>query len=327
MQFLDFKSLLYSDTLIPDIFISEFLPALNSEYVKLYIYCVFLAKYNKNPPLTEIASVLDIPADTVKQGFTFLDNLGLISWTDDGVVIKDLKEAEINRHFRPKTLSTPEEASKNADLHEKRRQVIDAINNKFFSGGMSPTWYLDIDTLFDNYKFEEDVMLLLFTHCNNHNGLSKHYIAKVAESWFNKGIRTSFDVDAYMREYKAFKEISKKVQKKLNLKKPLDEYQEGVVDKWVSKYKFSFEIIELALKKSLDAPNAGFSYYDKILGDWFNRGLDTVEKITADREAGSKKIKVSAKSTTGISVNYEQREYDDEFYNTFISSGFGKKKE
>jgi len=38
------KSILYSDTLVPDIFITEYMPSMSSDYVKVYLYCLFLSK-------------------------------------------------------------------------------------------------------------------------------------------------------------------------------------------------------------------------------------------------------------------------------------------
>ena len=134
MQYIDFKTLLYSDTPVPDIFISEYLPALKGDYVKIYLYCLFLVGKNLGPSVQELAHILDIPQDTVKKGLHFMDNLNILSWTEEGIVIKDLKEIEINRFYRPKTTSSPEEADERGKLNTRRRQLIEAINDKFFSG-------------------------------------------------------------------------------------------------------------------------------------------------------------------------------------------------
>jgi len=284
MRIIDYKTLLYSDTLVPDIFINEYLPALKSEYVKIYLYCLFLAGKNREPSVQDLARILDIPLDTVKKGLHFMDNLNIISWTQDGIIIKDLKETEINRFYRPKTTSTPEEASANGRLNIRRRQVIDAINNEFFSGVMSPSWYGDIDLWFEQYGFEEDVMLLLFQHCRDNNALTKPYIAKVAESMHAKSVRNSYDFDRYIREYEEMKSVGRQIQKQLKLRRRLDVYQEAFVDKWTNTYGFSFDIIEVALRRTVDRPDAAFNYFDRILTDWHKQGLDTLEKVQADQK-------------------------------------------
>ena len=39
--------LLFSETIIPDIFFAEFLPQMTSASTKVYLYLVFLSKFNK----------------------------------------------------------------------------------------------------------------------------------------------------------------------------------------------------------------------------------------------------------------------------------------
>ena len=213
---------------------------------------------------------------------------------------------------------------------------------------MSPTWYLDINNWFDMYGFEEDVMLMLFKHCSDNNGLAKPYIAKVAESWHHKKIHNSFEVDRYMQEYATMKAVSQQIRKKLKIRKPFDEYHENMVDKWVNHYKFSFEMIEFALKASLYAPNAGFSYYDKIISDWYKQGLDSTEKIKALLDKNKSSRQKSARGENGTVTgsgsssgsgsnrssdksfsanrnnvgNFDQRDYDDDFFKQFVSNDY-----
>ena len=42
------KSLLFSETMIPDIFFSEYLSQIPGDYLKIYLYISFLCKYNKD---------------------------------------------------------------------------------------------------------------------------------------------------------------------------------------------------------------------------------------------------------------------------------------
>jgi len=339
MQFIDFKTLLYSDTLVPDIFVSEYLPALKGDYVKIYLYCLFLVGKNRGPSVQELAHILDIPQDTVKKGLHFMDNLNILSWTEDGIVLKDLKEIEINRFYRPKSTSSPEEAAERGKLNIRRRQLIEAINDKFFSGVMSPSWYGDIDLWFEQYGFTEDVMMMLFEHCSVHNGLSKPYITKTAENMHARGVVNSYDFDRYVREYDEMKTVSGKISKKLRWPR-LNVYQEEIVDKWTRVYGFSFDIIELALQKTKDKPDAAMSFFDKILTDWHNLGLDSVEKILADQarykaETAAKKRMSTAGPGRGTTPygptgrdkrnvgGFTQRAYDGEILNQFVTNEFG----
>ena len=330
MQYIDFKTLLYSDTLVPDIFINEYLPALNSDYVKIYLYCLFLVGKNLNPTVADLARILDIPLDIVKKGLHFMDNLKIISWTEDGIVIKDLKEMEINKFYRPKSTSTPEEAAESSRINVKRRQVIDAINTTFFSGAMSVSWYGDIDMWFGLYGFEEDVMMLLFRHCSDKGVLKKNYIAKVAENMHHKGVKNSYDFDRYIQQYEYMKTIYRQVQKYLKIDRQLTESEEEIVSKWIDRYGFSFDIIKCALYRSTARINFGLSYFDSILTDWHKRGIDTVVKAQAEVKRHKAEWAAQAAGAKGGSAGrapnrggFKQRSYDAGTLEKFVSNEFG----
>ena len=58
MLFDSYKSILYSDTLVPDIFITEYMPLMDSNSVKVYLYCLFLSKHNKKLPQKNLPKTL-----------------------------------------------------------------------------------------------------------------------------------------------------------------------------------------------------------------------------------------------------------------------------
>ena len=332
MQYVDFRSLLYSDTLVPDVFINEYMPALRSEYVKIYLYCLFLIGKSRNPSVEDLARILDIPHDTVKKGLLFMSNLNIISWTEDGVVIKDLKEIEIGKFYRAKSASTPEEALESGKSHRHRQKVIDAINDEYFSGVMSVTWYTDIALWFDQYGFDEDVMFMLFRHCRDSGSLMKNYVAKVADNMHSKGVVNSFDFERYLKKREEMKSVAAQIQKKLKLRRRLDVYQEEYVDRWVNEYGYSLEIIEIALRKTTVKPDVSFNFFEKILKDWHDLGLDTADKIQAyEKEyiagapGGAKRPRAaSAKGGASNIGGFEQREYESDYFDKFVTNEFGK---
>jgi DnaD/phage-associated family protein len=290
---------------------------MDSNYVKVYIYCLFLCKHNKHASAEELSKKLEIDINTVKDALTYLENVGIITRLDNSLTMVDLKEKEINKIYRMKVTSTPEEAALSSERNKKRSKTIAAINNAFFQGVMSPSWYTDIDAWFDKYKFEEDVMYALFQHCYDHKGLSKQYIAKVADNWYSKNIRNSFDLDAYFIEYQKLKDIRLKVAKKLRRKGLLTEYEEDYIEKWVSDYNYSFDIIELALKRTTSISNPNFEYIHKILTDWHNNGLQTKEDIMAyekNRKQSATKAKAKQAAVPQY-ANFKQRKYDKDYFN------------
>lgn len=313
-------SILYSDTLVPDVFIFEYMPSLESDFIKVYIYCLFLSKYKKKPSTEMIAKKLELRTDRVKDALMRLEDLGLINRTADGdtIIINDIKEKEIKKVYRAKNTSTPEEAELSVARSKKRSKFISSINNAFFQGVMSPSWYTDIDAWFDKYGFEEDVMYALFKHCYDHKGLSRQYITKVADNWYSKNIRNSFDLDKYSIEAQKIKDIRGMIMKKLRKPGSLTEYEDAYVEKWVSEYKFDAAMIEQALRRTTSAHTPSFNYINKILTDWYEKGYKTKEDVLAAESTA--KAPKRARSNAGKDAaipqkgNFEQRKYDDDYF-------------
>jgi len=322
MFFESYKSILYSDTLLPDIFITEYMPSMECDFIKVYIHCLFLSKHNKQASTEELSKKLEINVERVKEALTHLESIGVIIRKDDGITMVDLKEKEINKMYRMKSTSTPEEAVLSSERNKKRNKTITAINNAFFQGVMPPSWYTDIDAWFDKYQFEEDVMYALFQHCYNHKGLSKNYILKVADNWHSKGIKNSFDLDKYSIEYQKLKDIRLKIVKKLKRQGLLTEYEEAYIEKWVMNFNYGFDVIELALKKTTAISNPNFEYINRILTNWHETGLKTREDILS-HEKTRKQPNVRATGKDAAipqKGNFEQRKYNDDYYDSLYKN-------
>ena len=330
MYFDVYKSILLSDTLIPDIFFCDIMPMLPSECVKIYLHCVFLSKYNKQATPFDIAKKLDISEEQVKTALIKLEQDGLITLTNKGVTLIDLKEQAINRIYRKKTTSSVEDAVNTSKKNKRRNQCIDSINKMFFQGIMSPTWYTSIDNLFESYKFDEDVMVSLFKYCYDNNGLNIKYVEQVAQAWNKKNITTHFELESYLEYYQKLKSISHKIRTALRLNRSLTQYEEELVDVWISKFGYGFNVIELALKKTLGKNSPSLKYVHAILEKWNGLGLKTYNEVVAydsTQNYESKQKKMDDKVPQ--QQNFEQRSYDSAFFeklkNTAIKSDADKK--
>lgn len=313
-------SMLYSDTLLPDVFVTEYMPSMDGDFVKVYIHCLFLSKFKKQASAEELSKKLEIVVGKVKDALIYLENVGIITRKDDKITFIDLKGKEIKKIYRMKAASSPDEAILSSERNKKRNSVITAINKSFFQGLMSPSWYTDIDTWFDRYKFDEDVMMNLFSHCYNHKGLSKQYIAKVADNWHSKNIKSHFEVEKYLDEYNKFKDIRSTIVKKLKLARNLTEYEEQYIEKWVMEYLYNFDIIEIALKKTTGKTNPNFKYLHTIISDWYEKGLRSKDEIAAFDKSKKQPGKQTKDFTIPQHTNYKQREYDDDYYNNLYEN-------
>lgn len=313
-------SLLFSSTNLPDIFFTEYLSQISGDALKVYLYITFLAKYNKDIRLNDLSKKLELPLKTIQDSIKYLEEQSLITKKNTGYIINNIQEIELHKLYTPKVTSSPEELEKIAQ-NKQRAKAIDSINNQFFQGIMSPSWYSDIDLWFKKYSFDEEVMIALFQYCFNRSALHRNYIQAVAEAWFKNNIKTYNDLDKYYEKQEKLNTLQKTISKKLGITRHLSQYEEGYIEKWNIDYGYNLDIIEIALKKTTSKPNPNFDYLDKLLTDWHDRNLKTsndIQSFLTQLKEKNKNIKTLEKNN-GYS-NYDQRNYSD--LNNFYANNF-----
>lgn len=320
MEFPNNLNLLFSDTLIPDVFLNEYLPNMSPEQVKVYIYIAFLSSKSRKILVKDLVSKLGFTYEQMQQILLELEALGLLVSKIGRVTLLDVKEKEILKHFNVK-LNVSDEKKSETETNKKRIQTVDMINSKFFQGIMSTSFLNAVYTWFDDYNFEEDVMFALFQYCYERGKLNVPYVSAVASGWYKEGIVTGVELDSYFIKRKKFDDIASKIRRNLKMFNDFTEAQSVIVDKWVNVYKYDYNVIKEALKRSSNKLNAGLEYYDKILTEWFNHGLKTVEEITAyELDLKSKKVANDGRAnvqkkhiSSDVTRSLEKRGYDEEF--------------
>lgn len=305
------QSFLFSNTTIPDVFFAEYLSSASGDFVKVYLYILYLSKYNKDIKINDLSKKLNLSFKTIEEALKYWETQNVITKTPSGYIFNDLQELELFSLYSPKLTSSPEDVEKN-QKNKARAKVIENINNLCFQGMMRPTWYNDIDLWFKKYGFDEEVMLALFSHCFQKNGTSRNYIEAVAESWSKNNVKTFTDLENYFAKQEKFNLIMKNISKKLRLNRQLTEFEESYVKKWVVDFEYDLDIINLALKQTTSKSNFNFNYLDKIISDWNERNLKTcsdIEKYLSESKQKNKNISTLKKKTSY--QNYEQRNYDN----------------
>ena len=304
-------SSLFSNTLIPDIFFSEYLSEASGVFIKVYLYMLFLSKYDKDIKINDLSKKLVLPVKTIQDAVKYWEDKCLITKKNTGYIVNSIQEIELHKLYKPKTALSAEQLQKSAE-NQKRAKAIDFINNKYFSGLMPTTWYPEIELWFKKYGFDEEVMIALFGYCFDMSALHKNYVQAVAEAWSKNNIKNFNDLDLYYEKQEKLKVIAKTISKKLGLSRSLTQYEYAYIEKWVMDYGYSLDIIEIALKKTTSKANPNFDYLDKLLSDWHDRGFKTTNDIQAflsEMKEKNKNVKQLEK-TTGYN-KYEQRTYDN----------------
>ena len=125
------KQLLFSETVVPDIFFAEYLPQLPGDYMKIYFYMVFLSKYKKDIKINDMSKKLSLPLKTINDGLKFLEENKLILKKTTGYIIIDLQEATLNNLYKP-NLTQSKETVEQISKNKSRAKAIEHINNMYF---------------------------------------------------------------------------------------------------------------------------------------------------------------------------------------------------
>lgn len=301
-------SLILSYTSVPDVFFTEYLSQAPGDYIKIYMYLFFLSKYSKDVKINDLSKKLELPLKEIQDGIKYWENNGLLIRKNQGFILPNLQEIEINKIYKPKITISPENM-KEISENKIRAKAIDTINNDFFQGVMSPSWYGDIDLWFKKYAFDEEVMIALFRYCFNKSALHRNYISTVAEAWHKNKIKTFSDLDLYYQKQEKIKTVANSIKKKLRLSRNLSVFEEAYVEKWNITFGYELDIIDLALKKTTSKYNPSFEYIDKLLSDWNEKGFTTVEQISKYLE-NQKNIPKQNNKNSG-KASFSQRDYKD----------------
>ena len=305
------KSIMFSVTEIPDIFLSEYIGAMPGDYLKIYLYINFLSKYNGEININDLSKKLALSINAINEGMKYLEKEGFILRKPTGFLITDLQEKTLNDLYTLKIKTSQEKVIQN-EQNKKRIKLMEYLNNKYFQGIMGPVWYTDIDTWMDKYGFDEQVIINLFDYCYSKSALHKNYVQVVAESWGLNKVKTLDDLEKYYIEQEKLMKMKKEIAKKLGRRSGLTQYEEAYIETWVNEYKYDMSIIEIALKKTTSRANASFEYINNIIKDWNDRNLRTPAQVSQFLEQRKQQNKTTKEIKKQVKKeSFEQREYSN----------------
>ena len=302
---------LFSTTKLPDIFFSEYLSQSSGDYIKVYLYILFLSKYGKDIKINDLSKKLALPFQTLQDALKYWEELGLLTKKGTGFIVNNLQEIELHKLYKPKVSLSAEDIERN-EKNKYRANSIETINRLFFQGLMSPSWYADISLWYDKYGFDEQVMIALFSYCLKRSALHKNYVQVVADAWSKNKVKTFSDLELYSQKQDILKKAEKAIQKKLGITRPLTEFETGFIEKWIIDYGYTIDVIEIALKKSTSKSNFSFEYFNTIISNWHDLNLKTADDIQnyllqyKTQQKNKKEFEKKAKYN-----NFEQRSYDN----------------
>lgn len=315
---------------INKLFFTDYLPTLNPLCVKVYLYCVYLSRENADFTLESMAGDLRIKKSELEDCLVMLQACDLIQIQSGTIILSDLSLIEINKSYTLRTAKNPLQSNLSDEKRREHVQMMKSVSDRFFGGNMPSSWVNQIELWQEKFSFSSDVIFMLFQHCEMNRSMTKAYVRAVAEEWNRQGIKTGDDLGKYLAEYDEYCKMRSTIAKKLNIKRYFNEYEESIIKKWYFTYGYTMNIVEIALKKSVYRTNATLGTFDAIISDWHRKGLKNVTEIEeyetsrknqySGKISAEKNVKSGVTAGAGIRNNFEQRKYDDSFFDAISDS-------
>lgn len=142
-----------------------------------------------------------------------------------------------------------------------------------------------------------DVILLAVGYCASRGLTDMRSIERQCTKWLDLGIRTHEQAEEYIKRKATLHSREALVQGAFGISgRRLSSKEQAAITRWFEEFGYDISIIRAAFDKTVD--NTGklsFAYLDKILANWFSKGVKTLEQAMAE---GAEKPKRTARETS-----------------------------
>lgn len=349
---------------IPNIFIDNYMPSANGSYVKVYLYLVrCMQNLQSDITITAIADRLDNTENDILRALSYWEKTGLLVLSKDSanqitsIALTDLSQTGNSCDTGNNTYETAasSESIPDADIAQTTTvegSLATSIPQDFAKPHYTETqinsitsddevkWMMNIIEvylehplrpvdvqlimyLYESLSFSRELIMYLYEYCISKGKKNASYIEAVALSWAKEGINTVEKAEAsaavYNTNYNA-------VTKAFGLNRNPGAVEQQMINKWVTKYKLSIEIIVEACNRTLlKTGKPDFNYADRILESWAAKGVKNQKDIerldeehkknSSEKLANAAARKASnAKPSTNKFNAFPQREYSQSDY-------------
>ncbi|MFA7573634.1 MAG: DnaD domain protein [Lutispora sp.] len=308
-------------TPVENIFINHYMPGAPGDYVKVYLLGLKCSYSHNNNYLSDdiIAKTMNISLEDVKKAWQYWEAQGILrviqSENTDSNVIEymDIKELMLNikgKETKPGKNSVDRIVQARQNI--KVKGMFDYIKK---ISGREPSQneiftYLD---WIEDYGFPPEIVIMLIEDCYSRNKKDLPYLKQVARNWFDAGIDSQEKAVSYANRHKEKWQKYSKVLNFLRIGRQPTAVEEDMLQKWFYEFCFSDEAILRACELTAKTLKPSFSYIDKVLSEWNEKNIRTMDEIEAHLAKNYSEGKKSGPKTGKTSFNnFKGRTYDTE---------------
>ncbi|NLM43635.1 MAG: DnaD domain protein [Clostridiales bacterium] len=306
-------------TPVENIFINHYMPNAPGEFVKVYLLglkCSYSIETNR---LSDdvIAKTIGISPEEVKSAWQYWEKQEIINIMYDVenqdriIEFIDLKEKMLN------IKGNEEKPAKNsvtriikARQNIKIREMFDYIR-KISGRELSQNEIFTFLDWIEDYNFPPEIVVMIIEDCYSRNKKDLPYLKQVAKNWFDAGVDSQEKAIEYANRHKEKWQKYSKVLNFLRVGRQPTAVEEEMLYKWFYEYSFSDEAVLKACELTVKTLKPSFSYIDKVLTEWYEKNLKTLDEIEAYLSRTPPQDERKASRTTKRTFNnFKGRTYD-----------------
>lgn len=308
-------------TLVENLFISHYMPFAPANHVKVYLLGLKYSQSHVNNMLSTetVAKTLGLSTDEVNSAWRYWSEQGIVrlypyahAGVEGGFTVEYLSIKEIVLNIREKKESTGKYSPEriiNARGNQNVREMFDCFR-KLFGRELSPNELFVFLDWMDDYNFPSDVIKLLVEDCVARDKKDMPYLKQVAKNWYDAGIDSVEKAVQYNSRHKEKWQKYNKVLNFLRIGRQPTSAEEEMLQKWFYTFAYSEDIVLKACELTAKTLKPSFNYIDKILSEWHEKGLSTLQEVDAHLAKTPKEDKKPVKNQKPSFNNFTNRTYD-----------------
>lgn len=268
------------ETSFENIFINDFMPGANGEFVKVYILGYKFAKENREDITNEnIADYLGILESDVKRAWQYWKKMGIIEIEDEKIKFVNLRELYINNVYNLKEEKKEDRGYSKIVENPTYANLLTRVEF-LMREPIAPMKKIDIINWITSYNMPANLIEEAFFYTTEIKGIYNiSYVEKVVRNWSKENIRTMEDVEKSYIEHDVKYYRYKKVMRYIGVDKKFSQADFNIINSWFDEFKFSKDLIFAACNRTSKISKPNVAYVDAILMRWKDLNINSVEEI------------------------------------------------
>ncbi len=329
-----------NSTVISNRFIDVYMPKASGSYVKVYIYLLrCLSDPASNMSLSYIADKLDETEKDINRALAYWEKNSVIAIKRDSFQrITDITLLNLERNKQAEaeepapeiveeepfyvkevfaTTTSPQPRPTYSDSQITQLLEVDEVKwllqmlEQRLKRLLKPADLQLVLYFFEGLGFSADLILHLYDYCLDKNKKNNSYIEAVALAWAEDGIDSISKAEAASASYN---QNFTTVFRAFGLNRAPAPVEQQLMKRWFETFGFGSDIVTEACNRTMLAINKpDFKYADKILENWYTKGVKQMDDVVVNDSEHSK----SASQTSGSQRSNITRPFQNNKFNLF----------